>query len=102
MTEEKLVTEEKTATPAAHWRRRAKSTPIPRDHAIRQGAITRLALLSLGKEAAIAFLNTELLDLGGRPLAIATASELGEAKVRAILTDLTSSQTHGATPHTAS
>lgn len=79
------MTEEKISSPASHWRRRAKSTPIPRDQAARQGDITRMAFISLGKDAAIAFLNTEQAELGGRPLAIATASEAGAVRVRAVL-----------------
>ncbi|MGX7894614.1 hypothetical protein [Tsuneonella sp. HG222] len=81
------MTEEKISAPASHWRRRAKSVPIPRDQAVRQGDISRLAFLSLGKEAAIAFLNADLPELGGRPLAVATASEAGAVKVRAMLED---------------
>ena len=90
------MAEEKTSAPASHWRRRAKSLPIPRDQAARQGDITHLAFLSLGKDAAIAFLNTELPELGGRPLAIATASQAGEAKVRTKLADLAADQATGA------
>ena len=82
------MAEEKISAPASHWRRRTKSTPIPRDQAARQGDITHLAFLSLGKDAAIAFLNTEQPGLGGRPLTIATASAAGEAEVRAMLEDL--------------
>lgn len=82
------MAEERNAAPASHWRRRVKSPPIPRDQAIRQGNITHLAFTVLGREAAIAFLNTELPDLGGRPLAVATASQAGEAKVRTMLQDL--------------
>ena len=76
------MTEEKISAPASHWRRRAKSVPIPRDQAVRQGDISRLAFLSLGKDAAIAFLNADLPELGGRPLAVATASEPEIAPIR--------------------
>lgn len=77
------VAEERETAPAAHWRRRnAKRVPLPSDQAARQGAITRLALLSLGKDGAIAFLNAEDETLGGRPLDIATASADGERMVR--------------------
>ena len=61
---------------------------MPHADAIRQGAITHLAFLSLGKDAAIAFLNTSVPRLGGAPLAMATASDAGDAKVRAMLNDL--------------
>lgn len=82
------MAEEKISAPASHWRRRTKSVPIAAEQAARQGDITRLAFLSLGKDGAIAFLNTEHAELGGRPLALATASEAGELKVRAELQQL--------------
>ena len=52
-------------------------------HARRQGDITRLAFLVLGREAAIAFLNTAHAGLGGRPLELATASDEGRNSVEA-------------------
>lgn len=79
------MTEEKISAP--HWRRRTKSIHMPTDQAARQGDITRMAILSLGKDAAIAFLNTQLPELGGRPLAVATASEAGAVQVRSMLKD---------------
>jgi len=78
-----------TASPASHWKRRTKTPPIPRDHAARQGEITRLAFLLLGREQAIAFLNTDHAGLGGRPLALATASADGHASVEAELSRMT-------------
>lgn len=69
----------------AEWRRRPRAAPIPREEAARQGAITQLAFLLLGREAAIAFLNTTHDGLGGRPLALATASAAGRAAVEAEL-----------------
>ena len=92
------MTEEKISAPASHWRRRSKSVPMPQGHAARQGDITRLAFLALGKEAAIIFLNTEHSDLGGRPLAVATADTAGEAKVRAMLNELAARQADDTTP----
>lgn len=74
----------------AEWRRRRpKAVPIPRDQAARQGAISQLAFLLLGREAAIAFLNTVHDGLGGRPLALATASAAGRAEVEAELGRMT-------------
>ncbi|HSQ95453.1 MAG TPA: MbcA/ParS/Xre antitoxin family protein [Croceibacterium sp.] len=67
------------------WRRRPKTTPIPRDQAVRQGDITSLAFLVLGRERAIEFLNTDHEGLGGRPLDLATASDEGRANVEAEL-----------------
>ena len=78
-----------TASPANHWKRRAKTAPIPRDQAARQGEITRLAFLLLGRERAIEFLNTEHAELGGRPLALATESAAGHASVEAELARMT-------------
>jgi hypothetical protein len=77
------------ASPASHWKRRPKTVPIPRDQAARQGEITRLAFLLLGRERAIAFLNTDHPALGGRPLAVATASAEGHASVEAELGRMT-------------
>lgn len=48
---------------------------------MRQGKISNCAFIVLGREQAIAFLNTDNLTLGGRPLAIATASAEGEELV---------------------
>ena len=67
------------------WHRRPKTTPIPPEQAVRQGEITRLAFLLLGRERAIAFLNTDHAELGGRPLDLATASNEGRAIVEAEL-----------------
>jgi hypothetical protein len=78
-----------SASPASHWKRRPKTVPIPRDQAQRQGEITRLAFLLLGRERAIAFLNTDHEALGGRPLALATASAAGHASVEAELGRMT-------------
>jgi uncharacterized protein (DUF2384 family) len=74
------------ASPSGHWkRRRSNSVPIPRDQAARQGAISQLAFLLLGRERAIEFLNTDHPTLGGRPLALATESDEGRAAVEAEL-----------------
>lgn len=81
--------------PASHRRKYGKSTRFPRDQAARQGNITHLAVLTLGKDGAIAFLNTIVPGLGGGPLAIATASEAGEAEVRVMLNDLAALRTDG-------
>lgn len=77
------------ASPANHWKRRPKTPAIPREQAVRQGDITRLAFLLLGRDEAIAFLNTDHEALGGRPLALATESAEGRAAVEAELGRLT-------------
>ena len=73
------------AAPRTHWKQRERRTPMPPDQAARQGAISQLAFLLLGREAAIAFLTTAHAGLGGRPLALATASAAGLAEVEAEL-----------------
>jgi hypothetical protein len=84
-----MTDEAATASPGSHWKRRPKTVPIPRDQAQRQGEITRLAFLLLGRERAIAFLNTDHDTLGGRPLALATASAAGHMSVEAELGRMT-------------
>jgi hypothetical protein len=78
------VTEE-TATPARTRSNsffRPKRAPLPRDDARRQGDISQLAFLTMGgRDPAIAFLNSENAELGGRPLALATASDTGYEQV---------------------
>jgi uncharacterized protein (DUF2384 family) len=65
-----------------NWRK-AKLPALDPAHARRQGEITRLAFLVLGREEAIAFLNTSHAGLGGRPLDLATASDAGRNRVEA-------------------
>ena len=81
----RMSDETATASPASHWRRRPRGTPIPQDQAVRQGEITRLAFQLLGRDQAIAFLNTDHSGLGGRPLALATESVAGRESVEAEL-----------------
>jgi hypothetical protein len=65
---------------------RKQRTPLARDDARRQGDISQLAYLTMGgRDPAIAFLNAEHPALGGRPLAIATASAEGYARVAGII-----------------
>jgi hypothetical protein len=65
---------------------RKRGTPLARDDARRQGDISQLAYLTMGgRDPAIAFLNAENPALGGRPLAIATASAEGYARVAGII-----------------
>jgi hypothetical protein len=61
------------------------SNPLPRDDAVRQGDITHLAFQILGRDEAIAFLNTDNALLGGRPIALATESAAGQLHVEAEL-----------------
>jgi hypothetical protein len=62
---------------------------MPREEAVRQGDIARLAFQTLGRDRAIAFLNTDNPLLGGRPLALATESVAGQRQVEAELVRLT-------------
>lgn len=63
--------------------RRTNAQRLPPADARRQGEITQLAFLVLGRDAAIAFLNTEHAGLGGRPLDLAIASDEGRNSVEA-------------------
>lgn len=65
----------------SHWRSKTKRQPFEHDRALRQGRISHCAFDALGREHAIAFLNTDNTRLGGQPLAIATASVDGEEMV---------------------
>jgi len=62
--------------------RRANAPRLAPADARRQGDITRLALQALGRDRAIAFLNSKHEELGARPLDLATASEAGWTRVR--------------------
>lgn len=74
-------------TPAPAKRRtgyafRPNRAALPRDEAQRQGDISQLAFLSMGgRDRAITFLNGEDAELGGRPLALATAGAEGFSRV---------------------
>lgn len=65
--------------------RRADAPRLEPNSARRQGEIARLAFQVLGREQAIAFLNTAHAGLGGRPLDLAIVSEEGRATVAAEL-----------------
>lgn len=74
---------------------RKNRTPLARDDAKRQGDISQLAFLTMGgRDPAVAFLNSENAELGGRPLALATASAEGYEQVAAAIRALAP----GATP----
>ena len=63
--------------------RKTNAQRLPPADARRQGEITQLAFLLLGREAAITFLNTAHAGLGGRPLDLAIASDEGRNNVEA-------------------
>ena len=65
--------------------RRSNAQRLPPADARRQGEITQLAFLLLGRDAAIAFLNTAHAGLGARPLDLAIASDEGRNSVEAEL-----------------
>lgn len=69
--------------------RKADAERLSPAHARRQGDITRLAFTLLGREPAIAFLNSDNAALGARPLDLAIASEEGCAQVEAALGKMT-------------
>lgn len=64
------------------FRRKRDVNPLAPDGAQRQGAISALAFQLLGgRDPALSFLNSENALLGGRPLAVATQSTAGYARV---------------------
>lgn len=65
--------------------RRSKTPGLNAEQARRQGEITQLAFLLLGREKAIEFLNSENAELGARPLDLAIASAPGRDSVEAAL-----------------
>lgn len=65
--------------------KRAKLDP---DAARRQGEITTLAMKTLGREAAIDFMNTDNTAMGGRPIDLAVGSEEGRARVETALSSM--------------
>ena len=90
MTTETSTETQPDATPPGKTRSnsffRKQRTPLPREDARRQGDISQLAFLTMGgRDPAIAFLNAENSELGGRPLAIATASAEGYEQVAAAI-----------------
>lgn len=65
---------------------RKNRTPLARDDAKRQGDISQLAFLTMGgRDPAVEFLNSDNAQLGGRPLALATASAEGYEQVAAAI-----------------
>lgn len=53
----------------------------------RQGETTRMAMMVLGREAAIEFMNRHDEALGGRPIDLAIASDEGRSRVELALSD---------------
>ncbi|MBE1529565.1 hypothetical protein GGC65_004021 [Sphingopyxis sp. OAS728] len=65
---------------------RKSRVPFALEDARRQGDISQLAYFVMGgRDAAIAFLNAENEELGGRPIALATASAEGYEHVAAAI-----------------
>jgi len=77
--------EESVSRPAMMRFRRSRAPGLTPDKARRQGEITQLALLLLGRDRAITFLNSDNPELGARPLDLATESAAGWASVEAAL-----------------
>ena len=78
--------EDKPAAPGGgmmHFRKSTRNqVRLPKDAAVRQGDITSLAFSLLGgRDAAIAFLNSDNAELGGRPIDLATDNAEGYAAV---------------------
>lgn len=73
--------------------RKAHGERLAPASARRQGDITTLAFVLLGRDPAIAFLNGENAALGARPLDLAIASDTGCAEVEAELRRMTCRET---------
>lgn len=84
-----------TSAQATYWRKRRPRVPMPHDQAVRQGDITRIAFQVLGRDQAIAFLNTDNVLLGGRPIALAIESKAGRRHVEAELGRMQGRQVNG-------
>jgi hypothetical protein len=80
---------EENPKPALTRFRRSRAPQLAPEKARRQGEITQLALLLLGRDRAIAFLNSDNPELGARPLDLATQSADGCASVEAALGRMT-------------
>lgn len=78
--------------------RRSGAPRLDPERARRQGEITRLAFLTLGRERAIEFLNSENAELGARPLDLAIASAKGRDSVEAALGRVAYGKDENATP----
>lgn len=73
------------AQPRRVFRPARTASSLSGDEAAREGHVVKIAFDRLGADAARLFLNTPDAALGGRPLALATASRDGaEAVERAI------------------
>ena len=73
--------------------KRSNRPKLAIDAVRRQGAITRLALETLGKDDAIAYLNAERAQIGGKPLDLATSTEDGYKSVERDLVAMRFDQT---------
>jgi uncharacterized protein (DUF2384 family) len=89
------MSDARTSAQAPYWRRRRPRVPMPHDQAVRQGDITRIAFQILGRDEAIAFLNTDNVLLGGRPIALAIESKAGQRHVEAELGRMQERQANG-------
>jgi len=80
------LSEEEPAKPARRkWQSAAQRVRLDKDQAARQGTISSLAFLRLGRDAALTFLNTDNAELGGRPLDLAMATREGYVVVEAAI-----------------
>ena len=68
----------------------------------RQGETTRMAMMLLGREAAIEFMNTHDERLGGRPIDLAIASDEGRSRVELALSDRCQPSGEGEMPYNLS
>ena len=64
------------------FRKTYPTSRLSSDAQAREGRIVTQAFLALGRDAACEFLNSSDIELGGRPLDIATASDEGEEIIK--------------------
>jgi hypothetical protein len=69
-----------------HFRKRSIGPRLAPLEAARQGRISQMAFLQLGRDDALAFLNDANESLGGRPIDLAIQSEEGFRSVEEALT----------------
>jgi hypothetical protein len=68
------------------FRKKYSAVRLSPDQARRQGEVSRIAWTALGgRDAVVAFLNTQDDELGGRPLDLAVDSDEGMARVLEVI-----------------
>ena len=78
------------SSPTKRFRRSVPRSRMPAPQARRQGDIVTFAFTTLGgRDAALAFLNSHNASLDARPLDVASESDAGFERVRALISATT-------------